>query len=150
MTDPVLLGDITQNGQIQGNDTTLIQRVIGQIGAPSIPALPSGLSAPPSNGPDPILFIPNERGHAGDVVTVPVRLTVTEGGGIALSSFQIAISYDPDKFSVDSTAQIGAMFASLGSTVRDLPRAGRNHRSGVVGRRERSRSPSTRPPTCST
>ena len=73
MTDPVLIGDITGNGLIQANDTTLIQREIGQINVPNIPALPTGVTPPPSNGPDPKLFIPNVSGQAGQVVTVPRR-----------------------------------------------------------------------------
>ena len=86
MADPVLIGDTTGNGQIQANDTTLIQRVIGQISVPNIPPLPTGITPPPSGGPDPTLFIPNENGLAGAVVTVPVRVTVTEPAGISVSS----------------------------------------------------------------
>ena len=56
----------------------MIQRVIGQINVPNIPALPTGVTSPPSNGRDPKFFIPNVSGKAGQVVTVPVDLTVTE------------------------------------------------------------------------
>ena len=124
MTDPTLLGDITGNGVIQANDTTLIQRVIGQISVPNIPPLPTGVTPPPSNGPDPKLFIPNVSGQAGQVVTVPVDLTVTEPAGITISSFQVAIAYDPSKFTVSSTAQIGSTFAALGNPVVFFPAAG--------------------------
>ena len=124
MTDPTLLGDVTQNGQIQANDTTLIQREIGQISVPNIPALPVGVTPPPSNGPDPTLFIPNVSGEPGTAVTIPVDLTVTEAAGITVSSFQIAISYDPNKFTVNPNAVIGSTFAALGTPVVFFPASG--------------------------
>ena len=124
-SDPVLVGDTTQNGQIQANDTTLIQRVIGQISVPTIPALPTGLTRPQNSGPDPTLFIPNVSGNDGNVVTVPVRLTVTEPGGITVSSFQVAIAYDPNEFTVSSLAQIGSTFADLGAPVVFFPSPGK-------------------------
>ena len=124
MTDPVLIGDPALNGQIEANDTTLIQRVIGQISVPNIPALPTGLTAPPSGGPDPALFIPNESGKPGAVVTVPVRVTVTEPAGITVSSFQVAIAYDSSKFTVSPSAQIGSTFAALGTPFVTFPAPG--------------------------
>jgi hypothetical protein len=124
VADPVLIGDTSQNGQIQANDTTLIQRVIGQISVPSIPPLPTGLSAPPSGGPDPTLFIPDESGLPGAVVTVPVDVKVTESAGITVSSFQVAIAYDPARFTVNPNVQIGSMFAALGSPFVTFPAPG--------------------------
>ncbi len=112
LIDPVLLGDITLNGQIQANDTTSIQRVIGLVNVPTVPPLPVGLSPPPSGGPDPEVFIPNEIGDPGDTVSVPVNVTVTEQAGITVSGFQVAIAYDPTKFTVGAIAQLGPMFSS--------------------------------------
>jgi len=110
--DPVLIGDITLNGLIQANDTTSIQRLIGLVNVPNVPALPVGLPAPPTGGPDPTIFIPNESGNQGDTVTVPVELTVTEQAGITVSGFQVAIAYDPSEFTVGVVAQLGPMFSS--------------------------------------
>ena len=59
MADPTLIGDITRNGLIQANDTTSIQRVIGLVNVPNVPALPTGLPPAPSGGPDPTIFIPD-------------------------------------------------------------------------------------------
>ena len=115
LADPTLIGDITGNGLIQANDTTSIQRVIGLVNVPNVPALPTGLPAAPSGGPDPTIFIPNVSGNPGDTVTVPVEMTVTEASGITVSGFEIAIEYDPTKFTVGAVAQLGSMFsASLG------------------------------------
>ncbi len=109
LIDPVLLGDITQNGVIQANDTTSIQRAIGLVSVPDIPPLPTGLMPPPAGGPDPTIFISNVSGNPGDTVTVPVEMTVTVGTGITVSGFQVAIAYDPTKLTVNS-ASLGAMF----------------------------------------
>ena len=65
LADPALIGDITGNGLIQANDTTSIQRVIGLVNVPNIPALPTGLPAAPSGGPDPTIFIPNVQRQPG-------------------------------------------------------------------------------------
>ena len=65
LADPTLIGNITLSGLIQANDTTSIQREIGeQINVPNIPALPTGLTPPPT-GPDPEIFIPNIQGQRG-------------------------------------------------------------------------------------
>ena len=126
LADPVLIGDITLNGQIQANDTTSIQRVIGLVNVPNVPALPTGLAPAPSGGPDPTIFIPNEHANPGDIVNVPVEMTVTESAGITVSGFQVAIAYDPTEFTVGSLAQLGSMFsASLGfSGLLTFPHAG--------------------------
>jgi len=42
-------------------------------------------------------------------------VTVTEPAGITVSSFQVAIAYDPSVFTVSPNAQIGATFAALGT-----------------------------------
>ncbi len=112
LIDPVLLGDITLNGQIQANDTTSIQRVIGLVNVPNVPPLPVGLSPPPPGGPDPTIFIPNESDNPGNTISVPVNLTVTEQAGITVSGFEVAIAYDPTKFTVGAVAQLGPMFSS--------------------------------------
>ena len=92
------------------------------INVPNIPALPTGLT-PPANGPDPRIFIPTLHGNPGDTVSVPVVLTVTDRTGITVSGFQVAIAYDPTKFTVNS-AQLGSMFSgALGfASVLTFPR----------------------------
>ncbi len=112
MADPNLIGDITLNGLIQANDTTSIQRVVGLVNVPNIPALPTGLAPAPSGGPDPTIFIPTIHANPGDTITVPVEMTVTESAGITVSGFQIAIAYDPSVFTVSPVAQLGSMFSS--------------------------------------
>jgi hypothetical protein len=112
LADPTLIGDIVGNGVIAANDVTSLQREVGQLSVPNIPALPTGLTPPPSGGPDPTLFVPDVQGNPGQTVSVPVRLTVTEPAGITVSGFQVAISYDPTLFTVGNTAQLGSMFSS--------------------------------------
>src|SRR5262249_45746572 len=77
--------------------------------------LPTGITPPPTAA-DPEIFIGNVIGARGDTVSVPVRLDVTEPGGITVSGFQVAIQYDPTRFSVASTAALGSTFAAANFT----------------------------------
>ncbi len=122
MADPAILGDITLNGRIEGADTTSIQREIGLINVPNIPSLPN-VAMPPPTGPDPEIYIPNVSGNDGDTVSVPIRIKVTEAEGINAAGFTLVIGYDPSKFTVSSTATIGATFAALGTPSVLLPPA---------------------------
>ncbi len=122
MADPVILGDITLNGRIEGADTTSIQREIGLINVPNIPSLPN-VATPPPTGPDPEIYIPKVSGNAGDTVSVPIRIKVTEANGIDAAGFTLVIGYDPSKFTVSSTATIGGTFAALGTPSVLLPPA---------------------------
>ena len=116
MVDPVLLADISLNGQIQSNDTTAIRRVIGkQMSVPNIPALPEGLDPPQTAGADPVLYIPtNLVGVPGGTVTVPVMAHVTEPDGITIGGFDVVIEYDATKFSV-SSSRLGSLLAGTNS-----------------------------------
>ena len=112
LADPVLIGDITLNGQIQANDTTSIQRAIGLVNVPNIPPLPTGIPPAPSGGPDPTIFVPDEHAVPGQTVTLPVEMTVTDPAGITVSGFQVAIAYDPSVFTASNVAQLGSMFSA--------------------------------------
>ena len=75
LADPLLLADITRNGQLQANDTASLQRVIGQVPVANVPALPTGITPPAASGADPTIYIPQDlAGSPGDTVTVPVRM----------------------------------------------------------------------------
>ena len=43
LIDPVVVADISLNGQLQANDTTSLLRVISQVGSPNVPPLPGTL-----------------------------------------------------------------------------------------------------------
>ena len=51
--DPRLLADVTLNQAIQANDTTGIQRAIGQVPVNTIPPLPDGLGSASGQWPGP-------------------------------------------------------------------------------------------------
>jgi hypothetical protein len=114
LADPVLLADITQNGLLQSSDTTLIRRVITQVPVPNVPPLPTGVPFPGNGGPDPRLFLPRDlSARAGDTVTVPVLLTVTDRAGISLGGADLVITYDASRFSV-SNVRLGSLLAGSG------------------------------------
>jgi hypothetical protein len=109
LADPMLIADVTSNGLLQANDTTSVQRAITQIAVPGIPGLPPGVVPSAPTGADPRLFIPTDLiTRAGQTLTVPVRLEVTETGGISISGMDLALAYDAAAFSV-SDVRIGSL-----------------------------------------
>jgi hypothetical protein len=94
LADPRLVADINGSGAINGSDVTFLQRVVVGTPVSFVPPLPVGLPAAPAGGPDPRVWIPTDlRGIAGQTVTVPVNLTVTEPAGITLSNVDLVINY---------------------------------------------------------
>jgi hypothetical protein len=96
-----LLADINHSGTINGSDTTFVQRIVVGTPVSFVPPLPSGLQPAPAGGPDPRVWIPQDlQGEPGQTITVPVNLTVTEPEGITLSSVDLVIGYDAERFTV--------------------------------------------------
>src|SRR5262249_14446659 len=61
---------------------------------------------------DPKVFIPTDlHGNPGDVVTVPVKMLVTESGGISVAGTDLAIQFDPTRFSV-SNVRLGSLLTT--------------------------------------
>jgi hypothetical protein len=118
LADPGLIADINGSGAINGSDVTFLQRVVVGTPVSFVPPLPSGLPAAPAGGPDPRVWIPTDlRGVAGQTVTVPVNLTVTEPAGITLSSVDLVIGYDAARFAVGNV-RLGTL---LGGTLTPSP-----------------------------
>ncbi len=111
---PVVTAGLAGNATLGGADATLLQRVILNNSTTTVvPPLPTGIT-PPATGPDPEVFIPqNLTVTAGQTVTVPVNLMVTESSNLnGISGFDVAILYDPTAFSVAATGAV-----TLGSLV---------------------------------
>jgi hypothetical protein len=114
LADPGLIADLNGSGTINGSDVTFLQRVVVGTPVSFVPALPSGLPAAPAGGPDPRVWIPTDlRGVAGQTITVPVNLTVTEPAGITLSSVDLVVGYDAERFTVDSV-RLGTLLQGAG------------------------------------
>ncbi|MEX2216118.1 MAG: Calx-beta domain-containing protein, partial [Phycisphaeraceae bacterium] len=104
LTDPIVVGDVFANNELQGNDATIIQRTAAELVVQNtpIPELPN-LPAQPTPALDPRLFIPqNLTGNPGDTITVPISIEVTEELGITLSSAGIVLTYDPALFTLSN------------------------------------------------
>ena len=116
LADPVLIGDTTGNGAIQSSDAVGMLRVASRIPFPNVPSLPGLPLQTTLGGPDPKVFIPQDlTGEAGDTITVPVNLLVTESGGITISSADVELDYDSTKFDV-SNARLGTLLSDAGFT----------------------------------
>ena len=115
LADPLLIGDINHNGNLQSNDTSNIQRAAAQIPVTNIPPLP-GLPNPGSPGIDPKLFIPtNLAADPGTTLTVPIMLEVTEPGGIDISGMDLVFNYDTTKFDVSNAdVRLGSLLSGSG------------------------------------
>jgi len=112
--DPRLLADINLNEKLQATDASLLLQAIGQDPVTNIPSLPTGLDPPVASGLDPQIYIPRDlRGRPGDIVSVPVRINVTEAEGITLSGLDLVISFDASRFSV-ANPQLGDLLAGAG------------------------------------
>ena len=124
LADPLLLMDLNRSNSITSADATLLQRVIVGIAVPQVPALPTGVAPPAAAGPDPKLYIPTDlSGAPGATVTVPVKLRVTEPGGISVSGMDLAIEYDATKFTV-SNFRAGSLLGAGFSPVVNTSTAG--------------------------
>jgi hypothetical protein len=106
--DPALVGDASGNGSLSDTDATLLARKAVGLFMPLLPDLPA-TGNPPAGGPDPRLFVPNVSGAPGSTVTVPVRLEVTEAGGVTFQAADYAISFDPSRFTVSNPRVAGTL-----------------------------------------
>jgi surface-anchored protein len=107
--DPVLVADTSANGALSGLDASLLaQKVVGRP-VPLLPDVPAA-GAPSAGGPDPRLFLPtNLSGAPGATVTVPVRIEVTEPGGVSFQAADYAIAFDPARFTVSNARVAGTL-----------------------------------------
>ncbi|MCY2991896.1 MAG: putative Ig domain-containing protein [Planctomycetota bacterium] len=99
--DPAAIADLDHTGTIAGADVTLLQRTIVGIETPAVADLPAGIVPAPPAGPASRVYIPQDlAGEQSQVVTVPVNLEVTEPAGLTLSSVDLVLEYDADRFTV--------------------------------------------------
>ena len=112
--DPVIPADLNRTGAVTGADATLMQRAIVGMDVPTVPILPAGVTPPPAAGADPRVFIPRDlSAERGQTVSVPVNLEVTEPAGLTLSSVDLVIEYDADRFTVGNFRE-GALLQGAG------------------------------------
>ncbi|WP_182867330.1 cohesin domain-containing protein [Rhodopirellula sp. JC639] len=101
LADPRVIADLDHSGDLTGGDVTLLQRVIIGIPVDQVPPIPSGVTPAPPSGPDPLIYLPTDlQASPTTTVSAPVMLQVTESDGITLSSVDLVVEFDPDKFDV--------------------------------------------------
>lgn len=97
----------------QANDVSEIQRATVDLPSNYIPPDPVGAPLPPG-GPDPIVSISqNLTASAGETISVPVELLVTESTGIDLAGVDLAIAYDATRLELDAV-RIGQLLVGFG------------------------------------
>jgi hypothetical protein len=122
LADPVVIGNIDHNGRLSSQDAFNTLSLAGGNTVPGIPALPSGLTPPPTGGPDPQLFFdPVIAAGVGSTVTIHLNLNVTAATGLTFESADLAIRFDPSKFTISdvlgSTAMIAANIDAITGTL---------------------------------
>jgi hypothetical protein len=135
LADPVILGDLNNNGNADAPDVTLINSLLSGTTHAQIPQLPGGLTIVPT-GPDPTLSLPAMlQASAGATVAVPINIdTARPAGSTGLTEAILALKFDPRTFTT-SAADIG-----LGTVTGTWPsasgwqmRAEVNNQTGEIG-----------------
>jgi hypothetical protein len=111
--DPVIIGDVAYQGNINSTDSgAMMQQVAGQP-RPLIPYAPIGLSVTPV-GPDPTLIVDSgqwlvDSGRATVVVPVDID-TARPSGSTGMVDAMLALTYDPRVFDVSAAdIQLGSV-----------------------------------------
>ncbi len=75
-TDPVVIADITGNGELSGQDVAYVARKAAHLIQPEIPDIPVDLSPLTVSGPDPIIALPTDlAGQRGEAVNTAVTIS---------------------------------------------------------------------------
>ena len=120
LADPLIIGDVSGDQVLTGLDALTMARQAVSPTQSVIPALPS--ETPEILGPDPVLSIPADLAASPQAtVEVPVNLTHPNG----LDAVDLAISYDPSRLDVISTANVmrGSLTETFDNFTVNLDRA---------------------------
>ena len=114
--DPVIIGDLTGSGNLNGADVTLLNCLLVGLARPQLPPLPTGLTIVPT-GPDPTLSLPVRLLAAPNgTVTVPVDIDdARPAGSTGMTEATLALRFNPALFSVSvNDVQLGSLPSASG------------------------------------
>ncbi|NLE38439.1 MAG: hypothetical protein GX621_10485, partial [Pirellulaceae bacterium] len=99
-TDPVIVGDVTGDGTLSGQDVSDVARKAVELTQPNIPDLPPGTTLIMPEGPDPLVSIATGYvGNRGETVGVAVEIDDATN----LFSVDLTIGYDTDMLGLDAS-----------------------------------------------
>ncbi|REK17413.1 MAG: hypothetical protein DWQ37_06390 [Planctomycetota bacterium] len=109
--DPLLIADASNSGTVSGGDASLIaQKAVGL----TVPQIPNAVApVPGAGGPDPRLHFEDATGAPGDTVGVYINFEATETISPGLNSIDVAVSWDPAKFTMVGSPTLGSYLAGL-------------------------------------
>ena len=113
LADPVIIGDLNNNGNADSADVTLLNSFLAGIPRTQIPTVPTGLTIVPT-GPDPSLSVPTmPQLLPGGTVVVPVNIdTAHPLGSTGATEAILALRYNPQLFNVSAAdVQLGSLTA---------------------------------------
>jgi hypothetical protein len=107
LLDPVIIagnmGPAGGESFVSAADAQLVNRFASGGSVPTIPATgPTGVPT----GTDPEVYLGQFTATAGSDLLVPVEFKVTDPNGITFGSYQFAIAFDPNEFTIDSTTSV--------------------------------------------
>jgi hypothetical protein len=108
LTDPLIVGDVTGDGTLSGQDASLVLQQSVGLTVPQIPPVPASFvppGSPPPAGTDPQITIPsNALANPGGSVTLPI--SIDDAGQMQSSLLQLTV--DPSKLT-PTNATLGAI-----------------------------------------
>ena len=111
LADPVIVGNLSGNGNVDSADITLLNSFLAGLQRAQIPSIPAGLTITPT-GPDPTLSV---GGHVqatpAATVVVPVDIdTAKPAGSTGAVEAILALRFDPQVCSVSAAdVQLGSL-----------------------------------------
>ena len=103
LADPVILGDLNNDGVVAASAVTLLNSVLAGTPRSQIPTIPANLPIT-AYGPDPVLSVPASLATLpGDTEVVPVNVdTADPVGSTGATEAVLALRYDPQMFTVSA------------------------------------------------
>ncbi len=114
IVDPVIIGDLSDNGLMDSGDATILNSVFTGGNPAQLPPYAGPASNNPS-GPDPTVSIPTDLSAGlGGIVTVPVNIDdPVPGTNAGMTEATLALKYDPSVLSVSAAdVSLGTVPAS--------------------------------------
>ncbi len=114
IVDPVIIGNLSDNGLMDAGDATILNSVFTGSSPAQLPPYAGPASNNPS-GPDPTVSIPTDLSAGlGDIVTVPVNIDdPVPAANAGMTEATLALKYDPALLSVSAAdVRLGTVPAS--------------------------------------
>jgi hypothetical protein len=123
LLDPAVIGTVGGIATVSAQDASLILQAAAGQTVPQIPPLPTGITPPPTGGPDPTLYLVGAAARPGRDATAQLRMAVADPAGVEVTDVTGAIRFDPTRVRV-SGATAGSLLPGFTLSAAVDPTAG--------------------------